>query len=71
MEAVLVKFDIFNLSRYQLQKIIPPSHYGVVPKLIMVWTKDSSLMDKFQQELYQIWEHSLPILNDGSSSTEV
>jgi hypothetical protein len=46
MEAVLGKFDILNLSTYQLQRIIPPSHYGVVPKLIMVWKQDSSLMDK-------------------------
>jgi hypothetical protein len=38
MEAVLLKFDILNLSRYQLQIIISPSHSTVVPKLIMMWT---------------------------------
>ena len=53
MEAVLVKFDILNVSRFQLQKIIPPSHYGVVPKLIMVWTTDSSLIGQ-NQAIYQI-----------------
>jgi len=45
MEAVLVKFDILSLSNYQLQKLIPPSHSGVVPKLIMMWTVGSTLMD--------------------------
>ena len=53
MKAVLLKFDILKLSRYQLQRIIPPSHNGVVPKLIMVWTQDSTLMDPNKQ-VYQI-----------------
>jgi type III secretion system FlhB-like substrate exporter len=35
-EVVLLKFDILSLSRYQLQMRIPPSHYTVVPKLIMI-----------------------------------
>jgi len=35
MEALVVKCDILNLSRYQLPKITAPSHPCVVPKLIM------------------------------------
>jgi hypothetical protein len=45
MEAVLLNFDILNLSSFQLQIIIPPSQSAVVPKLIMMWTIDSSLME--------------------------
>ena len=48
MEALLVKFDIHNLSRYQLPNKTAPSHYTVVPKLIMVWEKASSLTDQNQ-----------------------
>ena len=33
--------------------------------------QDSTFMDQYQQEVYQIWDHSMPILSDGSSSTEV
>jgi len=70
MEALLVKFDIRNLSRYLLPKIPAPTHYTVVPKLIMEWAQASSLMDQ-NQESYQIWHHSLPMLSDGSTSSEV
>jgi hypothetical protein len=59
MEVVLLKFDILNLSRYQLQIRIPPSqwHSTVVPKLIMILAIDSSFMDQNQQT-YEIWDHS-------------
>jgi len=70
MEALLVKFDILNLSTYQLPEIPAPSHYTAVPKLVMEWAQASSLMDQ-NQESNQIWHHSLPILGDGSSSSEV
>ena len=49
MVAVVVKFDIINLSRYPLQKIKTPILSAVVPKLIMVETIDSSLMDQNQK----------------------
>jgi len=45
IKAILEKFDILNLSTYQLQKITAPSHSGVVPKFIMMWTVDSALMN--------------------------
>jgi len=45
MEAVLMKFDILSLSNYQFQKLIPPRQSGVVPKVIMIWTVDLTLMD--------------------------
>jgi len=70
IQAVLVKFDVLNLSTHQLQRIIPPRGSGVVPKLKMVRTKDRSLMDQYQQ-VHQIWDHSLPALSDGSSCSEV
>jgi hypothetical protein len=57
MEAVVAQCDILNLSRYQLQIKIPPSHSTVVPKFIMMWTIDSSLMDQNQQ-IYKTWDHS-------------
>jgi hypothetical protein len=57
MEAVLVNLDRLNLSKYQLQIIIPPSQSAVVPKVIMMWTIDSSLMDR-NRETYKIWDHS-------------
>jgi hypothetical protein len=31
-----------------------------------MWTLDSSLKDQ-DQEIYQMWDHSLPILSKGSS----
>ena len=37
MEALVLKCDILNLSRYLLQTIIPPNHSALVPKLIVVW----------------------------------
>jgi len=70
MEALLVKLDILNLSRFQLPKITAPSHYTVVPKLIMVWAQASSVTDQ-NQEINQMWHHSLPMLSDGSTSSEV
>jgi hypothetical protein len=60
MEAVVAQCDILNLSRYQLQIKIPPSHSTVVPKLIMMWTIDSSLTDQNQQ-IYKTWEQSNPL----------
>jgi hypothetical protein len=53
MEVVVVQCDILNLSRYQLQIKIPPSHSTVVPKFIRMWTIDSSLVDQNQQ-IYKI-----------------
>jgi hypothetical protein len=55
--VVLLKFDILNLSRYQLQIRIPPSQSAVVPKLIMILAIVSSLIDQNQQT-YTIWDHS-------------
>jgi hypothetical protein len=40
-----------------MQRILPPSQSAVVPKLIMMWTIDSSLMDQ-KQQTYKIWDHS-------------
>jgi hypothetical protein len=57
MEGVASQCDILNLSRYQLQIILPPSQLAEVPKLRMMWTIDSSLMDQNQQK-YKIWDHS-------------
>jgi len=70
MEALLLKFDILNLSRYKLQKITAPSHYTVVPKLLMMWAQASSFTDQ-NNEIYQIRHHSLLMLSDGSTSSEV
>ena len=53
MEALVVKFDILNLSRYQLQKITAQSHSDVVPKLIVVWAPLYILTDQ-NQEVQQI-----------------
>jgi hypothetical protein len=57
MEAVLLKFDILNLSRYQFQRIIPPSRSAVVPKVIMMWTIDSSLKSGPTHEFRPVNEH--------------
>jgi hypothetical protein len=58
MEAVELQFDmIYNLSIYQVQIKIPPSHSTVFPKLIMMWTIDSTLMHQNQQR-NKIWDHS-------------
>ena len=70
MEALEVRWDILNLSRYQLQMIIPPSLPSVVPKLIVVWAPVCSLSDQ-NQEIYQIWHHSLSILSNGGTCSEV
>ena len=71
MEALLVKFDILNLSAYQLPKIPAPSHYTVVPKLVMEWAQASSLTDQNKKEVHRIGHYSLPMLSDGSTSSEV
>ena len=70
MEAVVEECGRLNLTRYQLQITIPPREFTVVPKLIMMWTIDSSLTDQNQQ-IYKTWEHSYQILGDGSSCRRV
>jgi hypothetical protein len=70
MEAVLKKYDIVNLSRFQLPRKIPEASSSVVPKPVMMGAQVCSLSDQ-NQEFYQISGHSLPILSDGSSSKEV
>jgi hypothetical protein len=55
MEAVLLNFDILNLSRYQLQITTPPSQSAVVPKFIMTWTIDSQFFDGSKPATYKIW----------------
>ena len=70
MEAVVVKWDILNLSRYQLRMNLPPGHPSVDPKLIMVWAQVYSEMDQ-NQWIYHIWHHSLPKISDGSSFSQV
>jgi hypothetical protein len=70
MEAVVIQCGRLNLTRYDLQITIPPREISVVPKLRMMWTIDSSLTDQNQQ-IYKIWEHSQPLLGDGSSCNTV
>ena len=70
MEALVARWDILNLCRYQLQMILPPSHPYVVPKLILVWAPVCYLSYQ-NQEIYQIRHHSMPIPGDGSSYREV
>jgi hypothetical protein len=36
----------------------------------MMWTIDRSLMEQNQQ-IYKIWDHSKPVLGDGSSCNKV
>jgi hypothetical protein len=57
MEEVILWFDILNLTRYQLQIMLPSSQSAVAPKLIRMWTKEISLMDQ-NQLIYKIWDHS-------------
>jgi hypothetical protein len=70
MEGVVLQCDRLNLIRYQMQITIPPSQSAVVPKLIMILAIDSSFTDQ-NQLTYNIWDHSLPILADGSGAIEV
>jgi hypothetical protein len=70
MEALELKWHILKLSRYQLRMGIPVSHSPVVPELVMVLASICSLTDP-NQEIYQNCHHSLPILGDGSTCTEV
>ena len=48
MEALVVKWDILNLSRYQLHMILPPGHPYVVSKRVLVWAPGCSLTDQNQ-----------------------
>ena len=70
MEEVVVQWSMVNLICYQLQITIPPRESTVVPQLRMMWTIESSLTDQNQQ-IYKIWEHSQPLLGDGSSCNTV
>ena len=70
IEALVEKWHILKLSTYQLQTITAPGHPYVVPKLIVVWAPVCSSTDQFQ-EIYQILHHSLPIIRDGSTCSEV
>jgi hypothetical protein len=56
-ETVEVECGRLNLTRYQLQITIPPLESAVVPKLIMMWAINSSLIDP-NQPIYKIWKHS-------------
>ena len=49
MEVHVMKWDILNLSIYQLQMIIPTRHPSVDPKLIVVWAPICSLTDQIQE----------------------
>jgi hypothetical protein len=60
MKALVVECGRLNLTRYQLHITIPPCESTVVPKLIRMWTIDSSLMDQNQQ-IYKTWEQSNPL----------
>jgi hypothetical protein len=70
MEALLRKYDILNLCRFQLPRKIPPAHTSVAPKLVMMWPQVCSLSDQ-NHEIIQISCLSLPILSDGSRTKEV
>jgi hypothetical protein len=61
IETVVVKFYILNFSKYQMQRKIPPSPSGVVPKLKVMWTVDNSLMDQNHPKI-----HSKPQLLQAS-----
>ena len=52
MEAILVKWYLLKLPRYQLPKITVFVHLSVAPKLIVVWTPVCIETDQFQ-EYYQ------------------
>ena len=45
MKVVLLNYDILNLSGYQLQIRLPPSHSTVVPNLIMILAIDMGMGD--------------------------
>ena len=66
IEAVIVKFDIFNLSRYQLQRIIPPNHYSVVLTHNVVDTRQF-LMEQYYQQVHQIWELCMTVIPEISN----
>ncbi len=62
MEAIVEQCDILNLSSYQLQIKIPPSHSTVVPKFIRMWTIDSSLVK--YSDILNLSSYQLQIDND-------